>query len=255
MILLLLTAMLATACGLLQEPEEASAPIEAIPLDVAEASDALDPVEEGAGDVGTTADAPEQIESGADTAAEALTEGSGSVSVYQISQADSQVRFQLDEDLRGLRNTVVGTTNQVAGEIAFDSSDLSTVQLGVIQINARTLVTDNNFRNRALANDILDTGAHEFITLTPTAINGLPATAAVGEGISFTIDSQLTIRDITQAVTFEVVAMVVSESQIQGNASAVVSREDYGLNIPSVPNVANVEDEVELYIDFVANAQ
>jgi polyisoprenoid-binding protein YceI len=91
--------------------------------------------------------------------------------------------------------------------------------------------------------------------LTPTAINGLPATAAVGEGISFTIDSQLTIRDITQAVTFEVVAMVVSESQIQGNASAVVSREDYGLNIPSVPNVANVEDEVELYIDFVANAQ
>lgn len=42
--------------------------------------------------------------------------------------------------------------------------------------------------------------------------------------------------------------------QITGTATAVVNRADYGLQIPSVPNVANVEEEVELYIDFTANA-
>lgn len=98
----------------------------------------------------------------------------GTVVIFQISPADSQVRFELDEDLRGSRVTVVGTTDQVAGEIAVNLADLAQTQVGVIQINARTLATDNNFRNRAIQNEILDTGANEFITFTPTAVNGLP---------------------------------------------------------------------------------
>ena len=73
--------------------------------------------------------------------------------VYQIDPAASQVRFELDEDLRGQRTTVIGVTHQVAGA-----------------------------------------------------------------------------------------------------ANATISRADYQLTIPPVRNVANVEDEVELYIDFVANA-
>ena len=46
----------------------------------------------------------------------------------------------------------------------------------------------------------------------------------------------------------------MSETQVAGTASTLVNRVDYDLIIPSVPNVANVEEEVELYIDFVANA-
>ncbi|MBX3055144.1 MAG: hypothetical protein KF770_01610 [Anaerolineae bacterium] len=50
------------------------------------------------------------------------------------------------------------------------------------------------------------------------------------------------------------VKTAVSATQLTGTATATVSRGDYGLQIPSVPNVANVEEEVELIIDFVANA-
>ena len=46
--------------------------------------------------------------------------------------------------------------------------------------------------------------------------------------------------------------LVVSEDRIEGSGSAVVLRSDFGLQIPSVPNVANVSDEVILEIDFVA---
>ena len=155
--------------------------------------------------------------------------------------------------MRGSRITVVGTTDQVAGQIALDFTDLSTAQVGEILINARTLVTDNNFRNRAIQNEILDTGEYEFISFVPTAVNNLPASAAVGEEISFTIDGNLTIRDITEAITFEVVATAVSEAQISGTATATVLRDTYGLTIPEVPNVANVENEVDLIINFVAN--
>jgi polyisoprenoid-binding protein YceI len=164
------------------------------------------------------------------------------------------VRFELDEDLRGERKTVVGVTDQVAGEIALDLNDLSTIQVGVIQINARTLATDSNLRNRAIQNEILDTGGFEFVTFAPNAVNGLPASIAIGEEVTFTIEGDLTIRDLTQPVVFEVVAQAVSADQLSGTASAVINRADFNLNIPSVPNVANVEEQVELYIDFLANA-
>jgi polyisoprenoid-binding protein YceI len=253
-----------SACGLLQEPEEASAPIEAVPLEVTqpalnevpaveevETEEAYPvPVEETEA---VAAYPPPAEESQASEAYPAPAVSAGELRVYEISQADSQVRFELDEDLRGQRITVVGVTDQVAGEIAVDLADLAATQVGVIQINARTLATDNSFRNRAIQNEILDTGDYEFITFSPTSINGLPASASVGEAVEFVVGGDLTIRDITNPVQFIITATAVSEDQLVGTASTSVFREDYGLVIPSVPNVANVEEEVELYIDFVAN--
>lgn len=256
-LLLYMVLLTATACGILQEPAEPGATIEAVPLEIEESE------ESAAVEVPTEAAAEPPVE--LDEAEEAMEEEAVAeettdetavtgLAVYEISQGESEVRFELDEDLRGVRTTVVGTTDQVAGQIALDFNDLSTAQVGEIQINARTLATDNNFRNRAIQNEILDTGDYEFISFVPTAVNGLPASAAVGEEISFTIDGDLTIRDITEPVTFSVVATAVSDSQISGTATATVLRDTYGLNIPEVPNVANVENEVDLIISFVADA-
>ncbi|MCB8921446.1 MAG: YceI family protein [Ardenticatenaceae bacterium] len=215
-----------TGCGVLQEPAAPSEPIEAVPLA------AETPVVDAA----------------------AASETTGDVVTFQISPADSQVRFELDEDLRGNRFTVVGVTDQIAGELALDFADLSTAQVGVIRINARTLATDNDFRNRAIQNNILETGDYEFISFAPTAVSGLSGSVTVGEAVSFSITGDLTIRDITHEVTFEVTATAVSDTQITGTATATVLRSDYDLNIPEVPNVANVEEEVDLTIDFVANS-
>ena len=218
LLLLLVLVMVLVACGTLSEPEEASAPIEAATLDTSSSTDAA------------------------------------ALRTYQISSTDSTVTFALDEELMGQPKTVVGTTNQVAGEIAVNLADLSTAQVGVIQINARGLTTDNNMRTRTMQNRILETGEFEFITFTPTLVNGLSARAVVGESVSFTISGDLTIRDITQPVVFNVTATVVSETQMSGTATAIVNRGDFDLQIPSVPNVANVEEEVELTIEFIANA-
>jgi polyisoprenoid-binding protein YceI len=249
------------ACGLLREPEAASSAIEAIPLELetpaaepAE-SEAAVPTEAPATEAVPTAEMVEPtVEAVAPTEEPTAEPVAAEPVVYTIDQAASQVRFELDEDLRGQRITVVGTTDQVAGQIALNLADLSTTQVGVLQINARTLLTDNNFRNRAIQNEILNTGAFEFITFTPVSVEGLPPSAVVGQPVQFTISGDLTIRDTTMPATFNVEATAVSEGQITGTASTVVNRADFGLNIPSVPNVANVEEEVELYINFTANA-
>ena len=148
--------------------------------------------------------------------------------------------------------TVVGVTDQVAGEILYDPADPSSAQVGTILVNARTLATDSGGRNRALGNQILDTGDYEFISLTPTAISGLPDTAQVGEAVTFQITGDLTIRDVTHEVTFEATVVPISEDRLEGTATTIIIRDDYGITIPNVPFVANVGEEVVLEIDFVA---
>ena len=56
--------------------------------------------------------------------------------VYTIDTESSKASFTVDEVLRGAPFTVVGTTDQVAGQIAFDPTNPSAAQLGTITINA-----------------------------------------------------------------------------------------------------------------------
>src|SRR3712207_650489 len=99
----------------------------------------------------------------------------------QIVPEESEVRFVLDEVLNNEDVTVVGTTNQVAGELEVNADDPSATRIGTIQINARTLTTDNDFRNRAIQNRILETESYEYITFVPTEIVGLPESGEVGQ--------------------------------------------------------------------------
>lgn len=174
--------------------------------------------------------------------------------LYRISQDESEVRFTIDELLFGDPKTVIGATNEVAGDIIIDFADPTNSEVGTIVINARTLSTDNDFRNRAIRSQILQSAedAFEFITFTPTAVAGLPSAGEIGTDYSFEVTGDLQIRDITSPVTFTVSVVVVSDGRIEGSAETTVLREDFNLQIPDVPNVSNVAEEVPLFLDFVA---
>ncbi len=92
------------------------------------------------------------------------------------------------------------------------------------------------------------------MTFTPTGISGMPATVTVGQPFTFQMSGDLTVRDATQPVTFEVTVTPVSEGEIQGTASTRILYRDFGLNIPDSPAVDTVADEVRLELDFVARS-
>jgi len=242
------------------DTEAASGPITAIPVTVntvapatvAAATEALASTREPTIAEATSALPDPTTEPTA--AVVSAAQSSGSVVVLQISQEQSEARFTISEELNGQPKTVVGTTNQVAGELALDLSDLSTAQVGVIQVNARTFVTDSDRRDRAIRNFILETDQYEFITFTPTQVTGLSGPAQPGQPFTFQIAGDLTIRGVTQPVVFDVTVQGEATARLTGTATAVVKRGDYNLTIPSVPNVANVGEEVTLEIDFVAES-
>ncbi len=179
--------------------------------------------------------------------------GNGLV-IAELVQSESEARFIVGEVLQGSPKTVVGVTNQVAGQIVIDPNNPANVQMGVIQVNARTLKTDSGSRNRAIQNLILDTSNFEFITFTPTGFVGLPANAQIGDTFSFQILGDLTIRDVTWPVTFDVTVTIESDTRMSGLATTSIQRADFDLEIPRVPQVASVEEVVQLELEFVAEA-
>ncbi len=124
----------------------------------------------GSGDPSTAISAP---------TLEAQTSGT----VFRIVPDESTASFTLTEELRNQPNTVVGTTNQVAGDIEIDSTTPANSIVGVIRINARTLSTDTEFRNRAIRAEILKSSKdeYEFIEFTPTSVTGTAGQRDIGQ--------------------------------------------------------------------------
>jgi polyisoprenoid-binding protein YceI len=172
--------------------------------------------------------------------------------VFGIVPAESQARFTLGELLGGNPKTVVGVTDQVAGEITVDPGQPQAALVSVVQVRAGTLTTDSDLRNQAIRRFILQTDRYEFITFTPKTLAGLPDSVTVGQPFSFQIIGDLTIRDVTNEATFDVTVNPTSETRLEGLASTAVMRADYGLEIPSVPGVADVDEEVLVELEFVA---
>jgi polyisoprenoid-binding protein YceI len=180
------------------------------------------------------------------------TTGSGGGEGLFSLSAGTVARFELDEVLRGEPKHVVASNTEVAGQIRIVFSDLATSELGTIVIGAQTFSTDSGNRDRAIRGPILDSTVFPEITFVPTSIEGLTGAAEVGQELAFSVKGDLTIRDVTTEVTFEVTAVLVSDGRVEGKATATVLRSAYGLEIPSVPSVADVSDEVLVGINFVA---
>lgn len=193
------------------------------------------------------------------TLGETATTGAGDDAAlsFIIDPDQSTARFEIDEVLNGNPTHVVGTTDQVVGQVRVDLSDLSTAEFSDIVVNARTLTTGTDRRDRAIRGPvILDSAsdANELITLTVTSVDELSGTAGMGETVEFTITGDLIIKGNTQQVTFDATVTQTDATTIEGSATAEVTRAMFEIGIPSIPSVAGVTDEVLLGIEFVAVA-
>jgi polyisoprenoid-binding protein YceI len=185
-----------------------------------------------------------------------VTSTDGSAVVFEIDPEATTAEYNIYELLNGADKTVIGTTDQVAGQIAINLTDLSLSEIGELRINARTFATDSDRRDNAVARFVLqsEAEANEFIVFQPTEITGLSGSASVGDTVEFQVTGDLTVAGVTHSVTFDVTATFEAEDQLTGLAETVISRAAFNLSIPEVPSVANVGDEITLKLDFTANA-
>jgi polyisoprenoid-binding protein YceI len=233
---LAIVALALAACGGSQSTPEAAAPA-AVEVEV-------QPTEAPAG-------------AEAEMAAEEPQAAEGQT-VFTILPDESEARFLIGEVLAGNAITVVGATGDVEGQIVVDYANPQAATMSTIQVDMSTLKTDNGFRNSAIHDMILQTGNADFrhATFEATAITGLPERATAGQSFDVQITGNLTIHGVTREETFNATISPVSETRIEGLASLTVLYADYGVQILRLPQqVASVEEEVTLELEFAAEAQ
>ena len=189
------------------------------------------------------------------TLAPSLTPAAGQT-VLTLDPSRTQATFTINEVLLGNPNTVVGSTNQVTGQILIDPNDPSKSRVGQIRVDMSTLVTDNDMRNHTLQGRILETGdpSNQYATFDPTSYKGLPSTIAAGQTVTFQVTGNLTIHGVTKAETFDITLTATSATQVAGKATTTVRYQDFNISIPNVPSVSDVSDNVVLALTFTAQA-
>lgn len=179
-----------------------------------------------------------------------LSNETASSSLYRISQTDSKAEFSINEILYGKPKLVIGTTSQIAGDIIISGNQIT---IGTIKLDAKTLVTDSSSRNGAINRLILktDNADNEFIVFKPIS-NDFTGTTTLDKLISFNITGDLTVSGITKPTTFAI-TITVSADKVTGTASTTIKRADFGLVIPNLSFIANVDDAIPLTATIIAD--
>lgn len=149
---------------------------------------------------------------------------------------------------------VVGTTENVEGQIQVDLQDLA-APLGETTITADlgALTSDQDRRDKWLREN---GGGPQFgssppASFTATAINGLAADYTEGEEVQFELSGDMTVRGATVPVVFEVTA-VVSGDTLSGTAETRLLMSDFGIQPPNFARTLSVADEFGIRVDLVA---
>ena len=188
------------------------------------------------------------VEGAADTDADAVSEDQtadspgGLDGVWTVQVADdagdlqgeptvSFAGFRVDEVLNSIGDfTAVGRTADVAGSIELSSTALVAA---TVEVTMSTLRTDNSFRDGRIYG-ALNTSEYPKAIFTLAEPVELPAGMADGEAFSGSAQGDLTIKGVTNRVTFDLQAQLVGDIIVAVGSSDVVFS-DYGVTAPTAP--------------------
>ena len=146
--------------------------------------------------------------------------------------------FRVNEVLSSIGDfTAVGRTANVAGSIELTETALVAV---TVEVQMGTLRTDNSFRDGRIY-QALNTRDFPLATFTLVEPVELPGGMADGEAFAGSAQGDLTVKDVTNRVTFDLQAQLVGDRIVAVGSSEVIFS-DYGVTAPTAPIVVSVED-------------
>lgn len=168
------------------------------------------------------------------------------VAVPGKSQANYRVREQLANV--ALPSDAVGKTNAISGAIVGKTDGTIVSSESKFVVDLSTLQSDRSQRDNFLKRSVLQTDKYPNAVFVPTKVEGLPLNMPPAGNVSFKLTGDLTIRDVTKSVTWDVTC------QSQGNqgtchATTSFTFEDFNITQPRVPLVLSIQDHITLETD------
>ncbi len=249
LILFITAGVLAIACAPAAAPA-APAPTSAAPAVPAPAQPTAAPV--APAPTTPVTPAPFRPAAPAPTTQPSATPLDGGVALTLVSGAN-EARYRVREELANLPAPIdaVGKTQQVSGAIVLDKSGKVVPAQSKITINLASLTSDESRRDGFIQRRTLETSQFPNAIFTVTEITGLPAALPNEGDHTFKLTGDLTIKDVTKPVSWDVTASF-SPQEVTGSANTSITFEQFELDKPSVLIVLSLADTLKLEIDFTA---
>lgn len=181
----------------------------------------------------------------------------GGVETFVVQPEASSAQYSVDEEFfnRDIQFvTAIGVTNDIEGAISVDlSGDVPVVREGFFTVDLSTLTSDSNRRDEAIRNDWLESSLFPDAIFVARELATFPDSYVPGEQVEFELIGDLTIREVTQEVTWTVTAQL-QDRTLTATAEAFVFMADFGFEPPSVLGILEVTDGVEVTVDLTAAA-
>jgi polyisoprenoid-binding protein YceI len=176
----------------------------------------------------------------------------GSATIYKIDPAQSEAHYEVSETFfQGNRlNLAIGRTKGIAGDVLVDFANPANSQIGTIVIDVSQLTSDENRRDNFIRNNALQSSQYPQATFKPTKIEGIPASVKPGDTLTLKVTGDLTVKETTKPVTFEV-TLTVEQDKLTGAAATEILLSDFGAG-PIQLAMLQTEDKAKLVFDFVA---
>lgn len=185
---------------------------------------------------GPTPDTVEQAAVGPD-ATEAPVEAPTGGSTWAATDA-SELGYRVKEVLFGVSTEGVGRTNQITGSLTIDGTAVTQAEfvVDVASISSDESKRDGQFRGRIMSTDEFPEA--RFALTEPIELALAPAE---GAQVATTATGELTLRGVTNPVTFELTAQLANgKIGVLGNIPVVFA--DYGIANPSIGGITTEDN-------------
>ncbi len=175
---------------------------------------------------------------------------SGNTVRLVIVPSQSTAGYRVREQLAGLSfpTDAGGTTNAITGTIVGKTDGTILSDQSKFQVDLRTLKSDQSMRDNFIQRNPLQTDQYPYATFVPTSAPGLPLTLPASGQVAFKLIGNLTIRDVTKPVTWDVTGTVKGNTATL-QATTTFKFEDFDLTPPHVGRVLNIVDSIRLELN------
>lgn len=171
------------------------------------------------------------------TTAPATNDAGTSGSTWAITEA-SELGYRVKEILFGVDTEGVGRTNRITGALTIDGTRVTAAEfvVDVASIESDDGRRDNQFRGRIMSTDEFPEA--RFVLTQPIELGTEPVE---GAAVTATATGELTLRGVTNEVTFDVEAQL-RNGRIGVLGAIPVVFADYGIDNPSTGGITTEDN-------------
>jgi polyisoprenoid-binding protein YceI len=180
---------------------------------------------------------------------------------FIIVPASSIARYRVEEEfLQGAVerlgkqlgfNTAVGFTRTIEGLLELSRDELPEITGGRILVDIRSLKSDDDKRDERIQDEFLESNRYPIAEFVVTGVEDYPVSNSEGQEVTFRLVGDLTIREITNEVVWEVTAVLEGQT-LTGTATTSIMMVDFGFDPPQILGFISALDPALIEIEITA---